>query len=117
MPLSTLAGRLGPPRRPDRCPPLPDLLAMRPEGPAVSPGALLFVPKGVSTSDPRCTSSPLGSRPRQGSWSPAQLDLYLDKFTFRYNRRRSKLRDNVLFYRLIENAVITDPQPYNELVA
>jgi len=52
----------------------------------------------------------------QGSWSPEQLDYYLDEYTFRYNRRRSKLR-GVLFYRLIENAVVTDPHPYKDLRA
>lgn len=40
----------------------------------------------------------------------------LDEFTFRYNRRRSRLR-GVLFHRLIENAVVTDPRPYRSLVA
>ena len=52
----------------------------------------------------------------QGSWSPDQLDFYLDEYVFRYNRRRTKNR-GMLFYRLIENAVVTDPHPYRELVA
>lgn len=52
----------------------------------------------------------------QGSWSPDQLAYYLDEYTFRFNRRYSKNRA-LLFYRLIENAVVTDPQPYKDLVA
>jgi hypothetical protein len=40
----------------------------------------------------------------------------VDEYTFRYNRRRSKNRA-LLFYRLIEQAVVTDPHPYKDLVA
>jgi hypothetical protein len=36
------------------------------------------------------------------------LGYYLDEFTFRFNRRTSKSRD-MLFYRLLENAVIISP--------
>lgn len=50
----------------------------------------------------------------QGGMSREQLDYYLDEFTFRFNRRRSRSR-GLLFYRLIEGAVATDPKPYKDL--
>ena len=34
--------------------------------------------------------------------------IYLDEFTFRFNRRKSKAR-GLLFQRLVENAMKTDP--------
>jgi hypothetical protein len=43
------------------------------------------------------------------SW---QLDYSLDEFTFRFNRRRSKVR-GVLFYRLLKQAVQLDPAPFS----
>jgi len=43
-------------------------------------------------------------------------DFYLDEFTFRFNRRRSRHR-GLLFYRLLQQVVATDPQPYKELTA
>jgi transposase-like protein len=46
----------------------------------------------------------------QGAISHDQLDYYLDEFTFRFNRRRSHHR-GLLFYRLLEGAVSTDPHP------
>jgi hypothetical protein len=46
----------------------------------------------------------------QGATSPAQLDWYLDEFTFRFNRRASTHR-GLLFYRLLEEAVVTPPVP------
>ena len=52
----------------------------------------------------------------QGAVSHEQLDYYLDEFTFRFNRRRSRHR-GLLFYRLLERAVATDPQPYKTLIA
>ena len=52
----------------------------------------------------------------QGAVSRDQLDYYLDEFTFRFNRRRSRHR-GLLFYRLLEQAVTTDPQPYKALKA
>ena len=48
--------------------------------------------------------------------SREQLDYYLDEFTFRFNRRGSKSR-GLLFYRLVEGAVGTDPKPYKDLKA
>jgi hypothetical protein len=51
-----------------------------------------------------------------GATSPAQLDWYLDEFTFRFNRRGSTHR-GLLFYRLLEESVVTPPLPYSEVVA
>jgi hypothetical protein len=47
---------------------------------------------------------------------PAQLDYYLDEFTFRFNRRTSRSR-GLLFYRLLEQAVITAPVTYQRIAA
>jgi transposase-like protein len=44
----------------------------------------------------------------QGAVSREHLDYYLDEFTFRFNRRRSRSR-GMLFFRLLEQAVQTDP--------
>jgi hypothetical protein len=44
----------------------------------------------------------------QGSVTAQHLDAYLDEFTFRFNRRHSRQR-GMLFYRLLENAVVTAP--------
>ena len=52
----------------------------------------------------------------QGAVSHDQLDYYLDEFTFRFNRRRSRHR-GLLFYRLLEGAVATAPHPYNGLTS
>jgi transposase-like protein len=51
----------------------------------------------------------------QGAISPVQLDWYLDEFTFRFNRRTSTHR-GLLFYRLLEEAVVTPPVPYRRVV-
>jgi transposase-like protein len=51
----------------------------------------------------------------QGAISHYQLDYYLDEFTFRFNRRRSRHR-GLLFYRLLEGAVAADPHPYKALL-
>jgi transposase-like protein len=51
----------------------------------------------------------------QGAIRRAHLDDYLDEFTFRFNRRTSRSR-GLLFYRLIETAVATDPTPYGAIV-
>ena len=50
----------------------------------------------------------------QGAVSHDQLDYYLDEFTFRFNRRHSHHR-GLLFHRLLEQAVATDPHPYKTL--
>jgi transposase-like protein len=52
----------------------------------------------------------------QGSVHPSQLDYYLDEFTFRFNRRSSRSR-GLLFYRLLEQAVLTAPVTYPDIVA
>ena len=43
------------------------------------------------------------------------MPYYLDEFTFRFNRRNSKAR-GMLFYRLLQQAVDTDPHPLKELI-
>ena len=52
----------------------------------------------------------------QGAISHAQLDYYLDEFTFRFNRRRARHR-GLLFYRLLEGALAAGPHPYATLIA
>ena len=44
----------------------------------------------------------------QGAVSHKHLDYYLDEFTFRFNRRRSKSRGQ-LFFRLAQQALTVDP--------
>jgi transposase-like protein len=51
----------------------------------------------------------------QGAVSHKHLDYYLDEFTFRFNRRRSKSRGK-LFFRLAQQAVAVDPVPYDLIV-
>lgn len=51
----------------------------------------------------------------QGAVRPIHLDAYLDEYTFRFNRRTSRSR-GLLFYRLLEQAVVTDPAPYGDIV-
>jgi hypothetical protein len=45
----------------------------------------------------------------------SDLDYYLDEFTFRFNRRKSSSRGK-LFFRLMEQAVNVEPQPYKSMV-
>lgn len=52
----------------------------------------------------------------QGAVGAEHLDAYLNEFTFRFNRRASRRR-GLLFYRLLEQALITGPITYRELVA
>ena len=42
------------------------------------------------------------------------LRYRLEEFTFRFNRRSSR-RPGMLFYRLLEQAVVTDPAPYKDI--
>ena len=51
----------------------------------------------------------------QGGVSAEHLDYYLDEFTFRFNRRRSRSR-GLLFYRLLQQAVEVPPVPLQTLV-
>jgi len=55
-------------------------------------------------------------RHRQTRLCPRALQSYLDEFTFRFNRRRSRSR-GLVFYRLLELAVAHDPVRYRELAA
>ena len=47
--------------------------------------------------------------------SDSYLPCYLDEYTFRFNRRTSCSR-GLLFYRLLQQAVNTDPHPLATLV-
>lgn len=51
----------------------------------------------------------------QGSAKPSHLQAYLEEFTFRFNRRSSRRR-GLLFFRLMEQAVVTPPAPYRSIV-
>ena len=47
--------------------------------------------------------------------SPQHYDYYLDEFAFRFNRRNATRR-GLLFYRLIQQALDTDPHPLRDLI-
>ena len=49
-----------------------------------------------------------------GSVQPEHLDAYLDEFVFRFNRRTSSSR-GMLFYRLLQQAVVTKPLTYRDI--
>lgn len=51
----------------------------------------------------------------QGGVKPGHLPAYLDEFTFRFNRRRSRSR-GLLVYRLLSGAVAATPRTYRSLV-
>jgi transposase-like protein len=51
----------------------------------------------------------------QGSVSREHLDDYLNEFTFRFNRRTSAHRGK-LFFRLVEQAMVLEPTPYQAIV-
>jgi len=51
----------------------------------------------------------------QGAVSHKHLEYYLDEFTFRFNRRRSRSRGK-LFFRLAQQAVAVDPVTYDHMV-
>ena len=51
----------------------------------------------------------------QGAVSHKHLDYYLDEFTFRFNRRRSRNRGK-LFFRLAQQAVAVDPITHDQIV-
>jgi transposase-like protein len=51
----------------------------------------------------------------QGSVSPRHLDAYLNEFTFRFNRRTSHRR-GLLFYRLLQQAVVCPPVTYKQTI-
>lgn len=50
----------------------------------------------------------------QGSVGHEHLDSYLDEYAFRFNRRASNSR-GLLFYRLLEQAVVTPPVSYENI--
>lgn len=50
----------------------------------------------------------------QGAVSKKYLDYYLDEYTFRFNRRSSRSR-GLLFYRLMQHAVVMQPIAYQEI--
>jgi len=50
----------------------------------------------------------------QGAVSHEHLPYYLDEFTFRFNRRKSKSRGK-LFFRLVQQAVDTGPTTYAQI--
>jgi hypothetical protein len=51
----------------------------------------------------------------QGAVSHEHLAYYLDEFTFRFNRRKSKNRGK-LFYRLVQQATEADATTYAAIV-
>ncbi|OGV71281.1 MAG: hypothetical protein A3K18_01975 [Lentisphaerae bacterium RIFOXYA12_64_32] len=51
----------------------------------------------------------------QGSVDDAHLPSYLNEFTFRFNRRRSRSR-GMVFYRVLQLAVAHDPVRYQDLI-
>ncbi|MHB8650807.1 MAG: IS1595 family transposase, partial [Gaiellaceae bacterium] len=51
----------------------------------------------------------------QGAIRPQQLDYYLDEYSFRFNRRGSNHR-GLLFHRLLEQAVQTEPKPLARII-
>lgn len=51
----------------------------------------------------------------QGAVSHEHLDDYLNEYTFRFNRRKSRSR-GLLFYRLLEQAVVTESATYKGMV-
>ena len=51
----------------------------------------------------------------QGGIQHRHLDYYLDEFTFRFNRRRSRAR-GLLFHRLAQQAVVVGPIPYRIII-
>jgi len=51
----------------------------------------------------------------QGAVSHQHLGYYLDEFTFRFNRRRADHR-GLLFFRLLQNAMVIEPTTYKQMV-
>jgi hypothetical protein len=51
----------------------------------------------------------------QGAVSHKHLDYYLDEFTFRFNRRRSRSCGE-LFFRLVQQAVAVEPLPLDRIL-
>jgi hypothetical protein len=51
----------------------------------------------------------------QGAVSIEHLDYYLDEFTFRFNRHKSRSRGK-LFFRLVQQAVAAEPTTYRSII-
>ena len=51
----------------------------------------------------------------QGAVSHEHLEYYLDEFTFRFNRRRAAHR-GLLFFRLLQNAMVIESTTYGQMV-
>jgi transposase-like protein len=51
----------------------------------------------------------------QGAVTLEHLDYYLDEFTFRFNRRRSRSRGK-LFFRLVQQAMVVGPNTYKSII-
>ena len=75
-----------------------------------NPDAVMAGPHLVSSLLKRWTAGTLHHRV-----SSQHLPYYLDEFTFRFNRRSSHAR-GMLFYRLLQQAVDTDPHPLKDLI-
>lgn len=77
---------------------------------ADNPDAVMAGPHLMSSLLKRWTAGTLHHRV-----SSQHLPYYLDEFTFRFNRRSSHAR-GMLFYRLLQQAVDTDPHPLKDLI-
>ena len=53
--------------------------------------------------------------PHHGGWGAQHVETYLDEFVFRFNRRQSNAR-GLLFYRLLQNAVVMRKTAYEVIV-
>lgn len=51
----------------------------------------------------------------QGAVRSKHLDYYLDEYTFRFNRRKANAR-GLLFYRLLQQSLESDPLTYKQIV-
>lgn len=51
----------------------------------------------------------------QGAVDPKYLQAYLDEYVFRFNRRKSAKR-GLLFYRLLENAMVVEPSTLADII-
>jgi hypothetical protein len=52
---------------------------------------------------------------RHGGIGAQHVEVYLDEFIFRFNRRQSNAR-GLLFYRLLQNAVVVKKLDYDTIV-
>lgn len=75
-----------------------------------NPDTVMAGPHMVSSLLKRWTAGTLHYR-----LSYQHMPYYLDEFTFRFNRRNSRAR-GMLFYRLLQQAVDTDPHPLKDLI-